>query len=193
MALNQMPEVLKTIGLLVLGSILSFAAVWFWKRRDRIWKAADDLAAASRAENKELAKDLADVGRATAKDLELVRQHRSDALELDQKALVKRIEALEIAMTEIKTPVELLWAVVQAKLIKDLTHPSPQFHEMDQLMRELKTLEITEQGRARLAFLMDERIVSGDPQVGEEEKVSARLMKDVLAIESMRLRKANLQ
>jgi len=188
-----MPEVLKTIGLLVLGSILSFAAVWFWKRRDRIWKAADDLAAASRAENKELAKDLADVGRATAKDLELVRQHRSDALELDQKALVKRIEALEIAMTEIKTPVELLWAVVQAKLIKDLTHPSPQFHEMDQLMRELKTLEITEQGRARLAFLMDERIVSGDPQVGEEEKVSARLMKDVLAIESMRLRKANLQ
>ncbi len=175
-------ELLTKVALVVLGTFLAFIAAWFWKHRDRITKHEDDLSSAGRAENRELAKDLATAGRQTADRLESDRKERSHILEDDQRQIVKRIEALELAVVEIKTPVDLLWAVVQAKLVKDLTHPSPQFHEMDYLMRDYKAQILDEKGKDRLAMLIDARIISTDPEVTEEEKISALLMKDVLEI-----------
>jgi hypothetical protein len=51
---------------------------------------------------------------------------------------------------------------------------------MDELMRGLSDGTITAEGRKRLSYLLDQRIVSADPEVSESERGSAKLMRGVM-------------
>lgn len=167
------------IGALI-GAVLTFLGVWFWRHRDRIVKQEDAANNDSRAERADL-----------ARTIETDRRDRAGHLEDEQKDFVIRINLLDKTLTgeiahlreqlaSLETQVSPLWAAVQAKIIRDLTHPSPQFQEMDELMRRLAALKITEAERVRLSSLLEERIISNDPEVSDDEKESARLMKVIM-------------
>jgi|ERR1700738_2909797 len=105
------------------------------------------------------------------------RTERRKMRELNEEwkiTMAKRIDEMELKVSPV-------WASLQSKIIKDLMHPSPQFHEMDVLMHRLESLTITTDERGRLDVLLEERILSTDPEVTPEEKASARLMKGVMA------------
>jgi hypothetical protein len=178
-------ELLNSAILLLVGAVLAFLGNWFWKHRERVVKKEDEQGTASRQESRELAQKLEQLTLATAKELELDRQERSARLQEQHEELVQRIDLFEKTIIEqlavLATKISPLWAAVQEKIARDLTHPSPQFQEMDQLLHELNTLDITDEGRERLATLLDERIISTDPEVSEAERKSARLMKGVMA------------
>jgi hypothetical protein len=91
------------------------------------------------------------------------------------------LNQLNVQMATISTQIAPFWAAVQTKIAKDLTHPSAQFQEMDQLLRDLESMKITPKGRQRLHTLLEERITTNDPEVSKDEKESARLMKNVMA------------
>lgn len=101
---------------------------------------------------------------------------KSDALE----KVDERLASIENKLAELGVQVSPLWAAVQSKIAKDLTHPHAQFKEMDRLLRDLENLTISHEGRRRLGVLLEERIISQDPLVSDDEKMSARLMKDVM-------------
>lgn len=162
------------------GAILTFLATWFWKHRDKVTKTQEERDKETKDANKLLANELAAQGKEAAQKLEDARKVRSEVLEAEHKLLVERIELLERTIVEVTTQVKPLWAAVQAKIARDLTHPSPQFQEMDDLLKKLNLLDITDEERVRLGVLLDERIVSTDPEVSEDEKDSARLMKGVM-------------
>lgn len=103
---------------------------------------------------------------------------KSNAREADQ---AKRLAILEGQMAIVTTQVSPLWAAVQAKISRDLTHPSTQFAEMDELLSKLGKLTITPEGRQRLDLLLAERILNTDPEITHEERESAKLMQGVMA------------
>ena len=96
-------------------------------------------------------------------------------------ALLVRLEALERQLLVMSTQLSPMWAGVQARISADLTHPHPQFAEMDELLRKLEALTITEADRRRLRELLVERAASNDPAVSQEERESAQLMIGVMA------------
>ena len=182
-------ELFKSILMPLLSAGLAFfAARYFWNRT-RTVKTEDDKESANRHENRELAKDLATLTRDTA-----------DRLLQDQKertsAILARLDAVEHMVTELQTKVSPLWAAVQSRIITDLTHPHPQFAEMDDLLTKLDALELTAKESARLNVLLEKRITSNDPAVSDEEKESAKLMRGVMAkaiSERARYEEANLE
>lgn len=94
---------------------------------------------------------------------------------------IAALAALELRMAVVETKGNAVWAGVQAKIIEDLTHPHPQFEEMDGLLKKLDvptTLTLPE--KDRLLDLLEERIVSKDPAVSEDELASARLLRGVM-------------
>lgn len=98
----------------------------------------------------------------------------------DRDALTERLFKMDAQLAVLGTQVSPLWAAVQSKIAKDLTHPSVQFHEMDELLRRLEALTITPKERQRLHDLLIERTTSVDPEVSEAEKESAKLMIGVM-------------
>lgn len=94
----------------------------------------------------------------------------------DNKELEEWRASVDRQMAVLLTQVSPLWAALQTKVAKDLTHPSEQFHEMDELLRRLEALTITDVERERLRVLLLERSTSQDPEVSEEERESAKLM-----------------
>lgn len=98
----------------------------------------------------------------------------------DKDALADRLGKIEAQLGILGTQVSPLWAAVQSKIVKDLTHPSVQFHEMDELLRRLDALTITDLERARLDYLLKERRVSTDPEVTAIERKKANVMIDIM-------------
>jgi len=92
----------------------------------------------------------------------------------------ERIRQLENDVKSLSDKVSPFWAAVQARISKDLHHPSPQFEEMDGLLHELSLLTITDEGRERLESLLRMRAVTDDPEVSSSEKDSAKLMMVVM-------------
>lgn len=88
-------------------------------------------------------------------------------------ALFSRVRKLEADAVRMATQVQPFWAVVQEKMVKDLTHPSKEFHEADGLLAKLKDNEITEDERATLLELMEHRVVDPNPKVGLSERETA--------------------
>lgn len=101
---------------------------------------------------------------------------RLTAAAAERAALDKRIVELESKLSVLGVQISPLWAAVQSKIAKDLTHPSPQFHEMDELLRRLEALTITDSERERLHTLLIERTESTDAEVSDAERKSAALM-----------------
>lgn len=101
---------------------------------------------------------------------------RSSATIADKAALLAWQSKVDQQMAVLLTQVSPLWAAVQSKIAKDLTHPSIQFQEMDELLRRLEALTITDDERERLHDLLRERSTSQDPEVSEDERASAKLM-----------------
>lgn len=102
------------------------------------------------------------------------------AIKKDHDELVAKVEELQKELLVLKTQVSPLWAVVQSTIVRELTHPSPQFHEMDELMHKLEALTIEPGERFRLMVMLDERITSNDPEVTDSEKDSAQILKLVM-------------
>lgn len=101
-------------------------------------------------------------------------------MDAERAATATRIADLEQQMAVVSTQVSPLWAAVQSKIARDLTHPHPQFKEMDELLRQLEALKITDAGRVRLGLLLEQRIISTDPAITDEERESAKIMKVVM-------------
>lgn len=101
---------------------------------------------------------------------------RANTAVADKKALIEWQSRVDQQMAVLLTQVSPLWAAVQSKIAKDLTHPSAQFQEMDELLRQLEALTITDDGRTRLHDLLRERSTTQDPEVNDEERASAKLM-----------------
>ena len=89
------------------------------------------------------------------------------------KTLYGRIRELETNQARIETQVQPLWAVVQQKMVKDLTHPSAEFHEADELLAKLQSGEIDDDERVLLLKLMENRVVDPNPKVGLLERETA--------------------
>ena len=186
-----MDELFKALPILVLGATLAFVTTWWWKRKDRKVQTEDAATSADMLERKELAAELATMRRETALKLEADRREAAARLEVEHRQLVTRFETrdkvlddrltvIDSQMQMLMTQVSPLWAAVQSKIAKDLTHPSPQFAEMDQLLKDLESLKLTPGGKERLLVLLEERIHSSDPEVSEEEKKSASLLEGVM-------------
>lgn len=92
----------------------------------------------------------------------------------------ERLGKIEAQLAALGVQVSPLWAAVQSKMVKDLTHPSPQFQEMDELLRQLEALTINDVDRDRLEVLLTERMTSTDPEVSDDERESAKLMVGVM-------------
>lgn len=88
-------------------------------------------------------------------------------------ALFSRVRKLEADAVKIATQVQPFWAVVQEKMVKDLTHPSKEFHEADALLAKLKENEIRADERALLLELMEQRVTDPNPKVGLSERETA--------------------
>ena len=88
----------------------------------------------------------------------------------------ERVDKLSEDMTLIKMQFSPFWKTVESRIIADLTHPSPQFVEMDELLKKLELLTITEDERARLAVMLRERMHTSDPEVTPEERASAAVL-----------------
>ena len=101
---------------------------------------------------------------------------RASVIAAEAKEQEKWRKEVDKNMAVLLTQVSPLWAAVQSKIAKDLTHPHVQFKEMDELLRQLEAMEITDDGRERLHELLRERSTSQDPEVSDEERNSARLM-----------------
>lgn len=188
---NFVLEFFKNYGGNILTAILAFTAAWFWRRKDRKIgkkdKKKDRKNVASREESQALAKTVEKLKYDTAQSVEDTRVKRAEAVEAGHDALIQEIKELHVELQtlkehyiEIKAQVVPMWTAVQARLIKDLTHPHPQFKKPDALLAKLLNLEITESERDQLNVMMDERIVSDDPEVSDDEKSSARILKDVM-------------
>lgn len=108
-----------------------------------------------------------------------VEQNNRD-VETERVKDVARIGALESRVEMLNMQLSPFWAAVQTKIAADLTHPSPQFAEMDSLLRSLQNLTIGSAERDRLEVLLHQRAVTDDPEVSEDEKKSARLMIGVM-------------
>lgn len=91
-----------------------------------------------------------------------------------------RVAVLEQEVAILKTQMSPLWSSVQSQIARDLTHPHPQFAEMDELLQRLENLTITDAERVRLGLLLEERILSTDPEISEDERASAKLLKGVM-------------
>lgn len=88
-------------------------------------------------------------------------------------ALYARIRHLETEMAKLNKPVELLWGVVQSKMIKELHHPHTEFHQADKLLVKLDEGTIAPHERAELLELMEQRIVDPNPQITLSERKTA--------------------
>lgn len=88
-------------------------------------------------------------------------------------ALFSRVRKLEADAVKIATQVQPFWAVVQEKMVKDLTHPSKEFHEADGLLAKLKDNDISDNERAKLLELMEHRVIDPNPKVGLSERETA--------------------
>jgi hypothetical protein len=186
-----MDDLTGKLLLLGVGGAIAFLATWFWKSKDRKVQTEDAATSADMQERKELAAELATMRRETALKLEADRREAAARLEVEHKQLVTRFETrdkilddrltvIDSQMAMLMTQVSPLWAAVQSKIAKDLTHPSPQFEEMDALLRDLEALKLSTEGKERLLVLLEERIHSVDPEVTEAEKESARLLEGVM-------------
>jgi len=98
----------------------------------------------------------------------------------ERDKILTRLGDLDRQLAVVSTQVSPLWAAVQSKIAKDLTHPHPQFKQMDALLRKLEAMTITPDERTLLGELLEERIVSDDPAVNEDERDSATIMKIVM-------------
>jgi hypothetical protein len=179
----------------LLGAVLMFVATWFWKRRARVDKKRDqqeeEAHGDARQERRETAAALESLRADTARSVEAARKERSDLLETQHQDLVRRIELrdkefadrlaiLTTNLATLSTKVGLFWTTVQARIANDLHHPHTQFAEMDHLLAKLVAGFLDDSERARLEVLIDERIISTDPEVSESERNSAKMMIDVM-------------
>jgi hypothetical protein len=105
---------------------------------------------------------------------------RSNTSASDKAALIAWQAKVDTQMAVLLTQVSPLWAAVQSKIAKDLTHPHKQFKEMDGLLEKLEALSITDEERVRLRDLLKERATSQDAEVNDEERASAKLMIGVM-------------
>lgn len=90
-----------------------------------------------------------------------------------------RLRRMEARVAEMN-PARPFWATLQTKLAADLLHPSPQFQEMDDLIKALENLTITDEQRVRLRDLLIERTTSSDPEVSTSEQSSAKIMLEAM-------------
>lgn len=88
-------------------------------------------------------------------------------------ALYARVRKLEGQILVMATQVQPFWAVVQEKMVKDLTHPAKEFHEADALLAKLKDKEIDAEERARLLELMEHRVIDPNPKIALSERETA--------------------
>jgi hypothetical protein len=88
-------------------------------------------------------------------------------------ALYGRVRKLEDSAAKTETKIEPFWAVVQAKMAKDLTHPSAEFHIADDLLAKLVDETLTPAERTQLLELMEARMVDPNPKVGAAERETA--------------------
>lgn len=95
-------------------------------------------------------------------------------------ALFTRLRKIEQEQAKLGMQVEPLWSVVQAKMVKDLTHPHVEFHEADDLLAKLDDGTIEPAERARLLQLMEERVTDPNPKIGLEERSTAGAMAFVM-------------
>lgn len=101
----------------------------------------------------------------------------------EREEMKERIDVLEqkFVLQEAEQKQTLpIWAALQAKIIKDMTHPHEQFKEMDVLLEKLQADDVTHSERVRIVELTEERIVSTDPLVSHDEKESAKLLEVVM-------------
>jgi len=87
-----------------------------------------------------------------------------------------RIDALTVSTAKLETQISPFWASVQLQISKDLHHPNPRYHEMDDLLEKLEALTISPEERERLKALLVERSSDTHEDISEDQRKKASLM-----------------
>jgi hypothetical protein len=87
-----------------------------------------------------------------------------------------RIDALAVSTAKLETQISPFWASVQLQISKDLHHPNPRYHEMDDLLEKLEALTISPEERERLKALLVERSSDTHEDISEDQRKKASLM-----------------
>src|ERR1700691_4149119 len=87
-----------------------------------------------------------------------------------------RIDALTVSTAKLETQISPFWASVQLQISKDLHHPNPRYHEMDDLLEKLEALTISPEERERLKALLVERSSDTHEDISEAQRKKASLM-----------------
>jgi hypothetical protein len=90
--------------------------------------------------------------------------------------LNERMGEFAISIKELQTQMSPFWAIVQAKISKDLHHPSVRYAEMDGLLEKLEALTITLDERERLKALLVERSTDRHEDITDDQRMKAGLM-----------------
>lgn len=140
---------LNSIGVVILGSFLSFVAARYWFQRNQAVAEAKRL-----AEEVSQAKRIADDERRKTND---------------------RVAELELQLSAVKQTVLPISAAFQAILIKELTH----YHtpRMDELMKRLgPPVTLNEAEQKELAELLQQRTQDMDGRISDSERDAATML-----------------
>lgn len=159
---------INSIGLLVIGSFLTFAATWFWRQRNK-----SDAEAARLREMVEQAKKVADY---------------------ERRETDRRVAELEQQLSAVKQSVVPISAAFQAILIKELTH----YHtpRMDELMERIgppSTLSPAEE--QELFTLLVQRTQDLNGRISDSEREAAEILPAVMRrakVEALEVEKTKL-
>lgn len=144
---------INSAGLLIFGAFLTFIATKYWNTKSEIKK--------------------------TAEDLESQARRRAEALETANEKLLARVADLERQHAIIGQAILPINALVQAALIKELTH----FHEprTDQLLEKLgPPSTLTEDEMIELETRLEIRETVVDAEISPRERGAARILPEII-------------
>ena len=155
---------LNSIGVVAIGSILSFIAAWFWFTKAARVKKKEQEKQAILDEAKKIASER------TAEAARLAAQHQT---------LIDRVFDLEKQLVAVHQVVQPISTAFQAILIKELTH----YHTpvMDELLEKIgPPNRLTPEEEEKLFVLLKERTADLDGRIDEAERDAAVMLPMVM-------------
>jgi hypothetical protein len=140
----------EKVGLLVVAAILTFASALYWGWRSEV------------------------------KERDRKREERETYFVDQLSGLAAQVYSLRSDVQALEKQIQPVWKGIQDVIVERLTHPSPQFEEMDRLLAELSAGTLTQERRTRLRQLVRERMVSDDPEVSAAERAVAGIAEQVM-------------
>lgn len=171
-------EILKTIGLMLVAAFIALLANWFWFRKNRTVKQADEEDSDSKQARQKLASELEGSRQKTAEDLESRRQSQAESLAGEHRDLVRTVDGLKLEVATLKAQAAPINAAFAAVLVKELTH----YHTpvMDELMQKTGVQQgtpptLTKEEEVELVTAMKQRTEDMGPEISNDERDAAEI------------------